>query len=147
MRARFRRKSGFTLMEVMVSLLLIAATGTMFYGMLPTAAKTGKMQGNYQQASSIVQHKIDQVRGVGYGRLNYDDLLAAGIIDASPNASPYSFKTVDGVASIFKTCTATMDVADFNAKVKQVTVTLTWTAGPNKPSNGTMTVVALVAKS
>ncbi|MFY9235470.1 MAG: prepilin-type N-terminal cleavage/methylation domain-containing protein [Fimbriimonadaceae bacterium] len=142
-----RRKRGFSLVEVMVSIFLVAATGTIFYGLAPMAAKTGKMVGNYQQASSILQHKVDQLRGVGYGRLTYDEMKNAGIIDTSPSSSPYRFNTVDALSSLFPAATGTIAVTDFNAKVKQVVVTLTWTGSAAKQGNGTLTVTALVPRT
>ena len=46
-----------------------------------------RMVGNYQQASSLVQHKIDELRSVGYGRLDFTNLRTSGIIDATPRAA------------------------------------------------------------
>ena len=142
-----RRRAGFSLVEVMIAMFMVAAGATMFFAMMPMASRTGKMVGNYQQAASVVQHKVDQLRGVGYGRLTYAELLAAGVIDASPAVPPYSYKTVDGVSSMYPQSTATINIADHTSVIKRVTVTLTWTGSPAKPGNGTLTTVALVAKS
>ena len=64
-----RGKLGYTFIEVIVALFLVSLGAIMFSSMLPMASKGGRMVGNYQQASSIVQHKIDECRSVGYGRL------------------------------------------------------------------------------
>ena len=146
-RTHTRRRRGFSLIEVMVSLFMVAAAASMFFAIVPSASKTGKMVGNYQQATSLVQHKIDQLRGVGYGRLTYSELLAAGIIDASPNASPFKFNTVDSLSTIYRNATTTLAVSDFDGSVKQVTVTLTWTGSQYAPGNGTISVSALIARS
>jgi prepilin-type N-terminal cleavage/methylation domain-containing protein len=142
-----RGKLGYTLIEVIVGLFLVSLGALMFSAMLPMAAKGGRMVGNYQQASSLVQHKIDECRSVGYGRLTYSELQTAGIIDASPTSSPYSFAGVDSLASIYPSATGTLTVTDFSTTIRQVTVTLTWSGSALKQGNGTLTAVALIAKT
>ena len=107
-----RRKSGFTLIEVVIAIFALAAAASVLFVMLPASLKTGKMVGNHQQASSIVQHKVDQLRGVGWGRLNYTELMNAGIIDASPAVSPYSFVIVDELDGIYAESVATIKIED-----------------------------------
>ena len=141
-----RSKAGFTLLEAVIAIFVLGATATVFFAFLPTAIKTGKMVGNHQQASSLIQHKIDQLRGVGYGRLTYTELADAGIIDPAPTTSPYSFAQVDGLGEIYITPVATVTVEDYNTQVKQVTVTLTWTGSHAQQGNGSLTTRALIAK-
>lgn len=142
-----RALQAFSLVEVMVALFIVAAGAVMYYALMPMSFKTGAMVSNYQQASSLVQHKIDQLRGVGYGRLTYAELRNAGIIDSSPTTAPFTFKTVDNLNSVFPQTTATISVSDFSASIKQVTVTLTWTGASSKQGNGTLSATTLVAKS
>ncbi len=141
-----RRHSGFTLLEVAIAIFVLAATATIFAAYLPAALKTGKMVGNHQQASSLVQHKVDQLRGVGYGRLTYVELRDAGIIDSSPITSPYSFVTADGLDPMFVNVVGTVKVEDFTADIRKVTVTLTWTGSAAHQGDGTMSAQALIAK-
>ncbi len=141
------RRPGYTLVEVMISIGLLAMAATMFTAMMPMAFRGAQMTGNYQQASSLIQHKIDELRAVGYGRLTYSELQAAGIIDASPTTAPFSFAGVDSLNSIFVSATGTISLADFDANTKQVTVTLTWNGSPVKQGNGTLTAQALVARA
>jgi prepilin-type N-terminal cleavage/methylation domain-containing protein len=143
---RKRSNAGFTLLEVAIAIFVLAATATIFVGYLPTAMKTGKMVGNHQQASSLVQHKVDQLRGVGYGRLTYVELRDAGIIDEAPTTSPYNFKQVDGLPSFFVNPVATVKVEDYTADIRKVTVTLTWTGSAAHQGDGTMQAMALIAK-
>lgn len=144
---RKKPNAGFSLVEVVIGIFILAMTATIFGALVPSALKTGKMMGNHQQAASLVQHKVDQLRGVGYGRLTYAELKNAGIVDSSPTGSPYSFKTVDGLASLFVGVTGTVEVADAGANVRRVTVTITWTGSPMKQGNGTVTATALIARS
>jgi type II secretory pathway pseudopilin PulG len=143
---RKNRTVGFTLLEVVISIFVLAAAATVFFSFMPAALKTGKMVGNHQQATSLVQHKIDQLRGVGYGRLTFTELRDAGIIDSTPTASPFSFRDVDGLGAIYANSTATITVTDFDAQVKEVTVVLTWTGSAFQQGNGTITARALIAR-
>ena len=130
----------------MVGIFILALTGAMFFALMPMASKTGKMVGNSSQAASLVQHKIDQLRGVGYGRLTYKELSNAGIVDVSPITSPFSFKVVDNLSSLYTNPVATVTVADYTADIKQVTVTMSWSGNGNKPSSGSLSASALIAK-
>lgn len=127
-------------------MMIVAASAGVFFALLPMSFKTGKMVGTHQQAASLIQHKVDQMRGVGYGRLTYAELRDAGIIDATPSTQPYSFKTVDGLNSIYSVPTATINITDYNTNVKQVRVNLVWTGSSMKQGRGDMSITALVAK-
>ncbi|MEA2553618.1 MAG: hypothetical protein QOJ65_1794 [Fimbriimonadaceae bacterium] len=130
----------------MVSIFLVGVAAMMVGALMPMAAKTEKMVGNHQQAASIVQHKVDQLRGVGYGRLTAKDLKAAQIIDATSTTTPFPFGTVDTLSNYFPRPTGTIDIVDFNASTRKVTVTLTWAGSAYKQGNGTVTAIALIAK-
>lgn len=140
------KKSGFSLVEAAIAMMVVAAAAGVFFALMPMSFKTGKMVGSYQQASSLLQHKVDQMRGVGYGRLTYAELKDAGIIDASPSTAPYSFKTVDGLTSLYSVPTATIQISDYSASIKRVTVTLIWSGSSMQQGRGDMTVTALIAK-
>jgi len=96
-KSRNHSNKGFTLVEVMISLITFAVLTVIFGATVPLAKKTAHMNGQYAQALSLCQHKIDQLRAVGYGRINYTELSDAGIIDDSPTTSPFSFNEVDQV--------------------------------------------------
>ena len=116
-----KAKLGFTLIEVMVAIFLVALGAIMYSALMPMAAKGSRMVSNYQQASSLVQNKIDEVRAVGYGRINYANLQAAGIIDATPTSSPYSFTGVAGLASIFPGAAGTISISERSRSTRRGT--------------------------
>lgn len=118
----------------------------MFSALMVPASKSGKMVGNHQQAVSLVQHKIDQLRAVGFGRLVYTELRDAGIIDTTPTVPPYRFTRVDDLASLYPTPVGTINVESVTADVRRVTVTLTWTGSAFGQGNGSVTVQALIAR-
>lgn len=134
------------MLEMIFAIFLIASAAMMFSAMIPPAVKSERMMANHQQATSLLQHKIDQLRGVGYGRLTYAEMLDAGIIDASPSSSPYRFTTVDRLTDYYKTATGTIAVSNFDANNRQVVLTLTWTGASHKQGNGSLTVTALIAR-
>lgn len=118
----------------------------MFSALIPPAVKSERMLASHQQATSLLQHKIDQLRGVGYGRLTFAELRAAGIVDATPTASPYRFDGVDALTTYYKAATGTITITDFDANNKTVTLTLTWTGAARRQGNGTLSVTALIAR-
>jgi Tfp pilus assembly protein PilV len=134
------------LLEVIVALGLVAAGTLAFGAIVPMSARSSRMNANYQQAISLLQHKIDQCRAVGWGRLTYTELRNAGIIDASPTTAPFSYATVDTLTAIYPAATGTVQVSDYSSDIRQVTVTLTWTGSPVRQGNGTLTATAMIAK-
>ncbi|MHB9035193.1 MAG: type IV pilus modification PilV family protein [Armatimonadota bacterium] len=142
------RHSGFTLIEVAASLLAFSVVVIIFASSIVMAEKTAHVNGQYAQAISLCQHKIDQARAVGFGRLNYTELNDAGIIDDSPISSPYSFAVVDEVANYLPQPTATLtlqpDPSDPD-KVIKVSATVTWRAAAHQTKTSSLTLVGLVA--
>lgn len=118
----------------------------MFSALIPPAVKSERMMSSHQQATSLIQHKIDQLRGVGWGRLTYNELRDAEIIDASPTASPFRWDATDNLTTYYRAATGTITVENFDTSVKRVTVTLTWTGASARQGNGTLSVVTLIAK-
>jgi len=145
-KSRARKTRGNTLVEVVISIFIVAGAALVFSALIPPAVKTEKMVGNYQQATSLVQHKIDQLRAVGWGRLNYSELKDAGIVDASPTASPFEFDQVDELDTIYANPVGTIAVTDYSATVRKVTVTLTWSGSHAQQGNGSLTVEAFIAR-
>lgn len=126
-----RGRRGLTLIEVMVALFIFALLTILFASSLVVGKSAATINGQYAQAISLAQHKIDQLRAVGYGRLTYTELDDAGIIDATPTTAPYSFAVVDNVVSSDAAtpligATATLNITDYDARVKLITVTIKW---------------------
>lgn len=146
MRTRRVRNRGFTWIEVLISVFVIGITAAVYGSLVPMSIKTQTMAANHQQALGIVQHKVDQLRAVGYGRLTFTELKDAGIIDTTPTASPFRFDTVDNLDSLYISSIGTITVTDFSTTIRQVTVTLTWSGSGRRQGNGTLSLSALVAK-
>jgi Tfp pilus assembly protein PilV len=139
------RRRAFTLVEVAVAVFLLAMAVLMFGALYPTASRASRMSGNHSQAISEVQHKVDQLRAIGYGRLNYTEMRAAGIIDAEPGASPYRFDGVDELVNLLPNPTGTITVTYPATDLAQVVVSLSWSGSPSKAMEGNHAVTILIA--
>jgi type II secretory pathway pseudopilin PulG len=145
-RRQIPRRRGSATLEVIFAILIISTAAMMFSALIPPAIKTERMMSSHQQATSLIQHKIDQLRGVGWGRLTYNELRDAEIIDTTATSSPFRWDAADNLTTYYKAATGTIAVSDFDANIKRVTVTLTWTGAAARQGNGTLSVVTLIAK-
>jgi prepilin-type N-terminal cleavage/methylation domain-containing protein len=144
-RARRRPRRGFSLVEIVVAVFLMAMAVLMFGAFYPTASRTSRMSGNHSQAISEVQHKVDQLRAIGYGRLTYTELKNAGVIDASPSTLPYRFDGVDELSKLLPSPVGTINVQSAGTDLMRVTIRLTWSGQPAKAMEGSHEVTILVA--
>jgi len=136
---------GFTLVEVMISLMVFVVLTLIFAACVPTARKAAKTNGQYSQAISLCQHKIDQLRAVGYGRITYDELSDAGIIDEARTTQPFSFTGVDDVAAYLPQPTTTLSVDDVGTDQLLVTATITWRTTTYESKASTASLSAIIA--
>jgi len=116
-----------------------------FAGAVALAERTSYMNGEYCQAISLCQHKIDQLRAIGFGRLNYTEMRDAEVVDDSPSNSPYSFVQVDDVDDYLPNPTATVALETVSSKTIRVTVTITWNTHSYEAKTSSVTLQALIA--
>jgi len=142
-----RSTRGFTLLEVMIAMMTLAAIIVIFAGSVVMAEKNAHVNSQYAQAISLCQHKIDQLRAVGFGRLNYTELNDAYIVDDSPTASPYQFAIVDEVNQYLPTPSTSLSIAasPSDSDVMVVTVSVTWRNARHKTNTSTVSLSALIA--
>lgn len=141
---RNHNNKGFTLVEVMISLITFAVLTLIFAATVPLAKKTAHMNGQYAQAISLCQHKIDQLRAVGYGRINYTELSDAGIIDDNPTTSPFSFNEVDQVEEYLPQPNATLNVESLGADKLRITASITWRTTTYETKTSTASLTAII---
>lgn len=159
-RRLWQGSGGFTLIEVMLCMILFAAAAMIFATTLPMAAKTADLNGQYAQAIAICQHKIDELRQIGYGRLTYaemilpDPVTGYGLIDSAKTTSPYTFTGVDLLATRYpklpgaKGTIAVSQVTPFTgALAREVTVTVSWTPVTYKSRTCTVSLVSRIMQS
>jgi prepilin-type N-terminal cleavage/methylation domain-containing protein len=139
------KRGGFTLIEVVISLAVFTMVILVFAVSMPMAEKSADMNGQYAQAISLCQHKIDQLRSVGYGRITYDELSDAGIIDTSPSSGLYfSFTGVDNISTYLQNPDARIYITNVSTGIVEVTVTITWKKSSYETKTSTLTVKALI---
>ncbi len=132
---------GLSLLDVVMGTMLIAFGVIAFASLYPTASQSARMTSEYSQAIAAVQHKVDQMRAIGYGRITYTDLKNIRVIDASPTVAPYRFDGVDSLANYFQNPVGTISVSAYSATIRSVTVTLTWNSRPTKTSSHAITTL------
>jgi type II secretory pathway pseudopilin PulG len=137
-------EKGLTLIETIVSLLVFSFVILIFASAMPISGKSAHVNGQYAQAVSLCQHKLDQARAVGFGRLNFTELNDAEIIDSSPSTAPFSFRTIDEVLTYLPNSTATLNLVAVDSKTTRVTATINWKTLPTDQNTRTVTLTALV---
>lgn len=144
--SRVRRShSGFTLIETMLALMIFSVLVLLFATAIPVAHRASHVNGQYAQAISIAQHKIDEIRATRAGRLSYDELSPL-IVDETPATSPYSFVNIDNVGDYLANPTATIAVDDKTyTDMTKVTVKITWNPTPYSSKRSELTLVAWVS--
>jgi hypothetical protein len=172
---RRNRTTGTTFVEVILALIVFLMMALVFSAVCPMSYKAAQTANYYSEAEEICQHKLDELRGAGYSRLDYGttpvgcDLGPAGLMIVDSMSSPpaagtypatYYFTNTDNIVNngsnigLFPTgAVGTIVVNDFhniNANVpatyvKQITVSITWTTVGN-PAR-TYSVTGLMAES
>jgi Tfp pilus assembly protein PilV len=140
-----RKRRGQTLIDVVFATLLMAWSVLAFAALYPSASRSSRASAEYAQACTAVQHKIDQMRAVGYGRLTYTDLRNAGIIDTTSNVSPFRFEIIDDLDTSFWNPLGTITVASAGTDLRRVVVRLDWKATPGRTQVSTHQVSVLIA--
>lgn len=150
-----RRRSGLTLMEVVISLFVFSLMIVVFSSSLIVGKSASKINGEYAQAISLAQHKIDQLRAIEWGRLVYSELQEGGFIDSSPTSSPYSFAVVDGIADYLpgaaggRPPTAILKIENHptDSRMKKITVIITWRSSPRRANDSKVEQIAYISNA
>jgi len=113
------------MMDAVVTLMLTALVGLMFSAIFPAATSSSRQAQDYKTATALAQRKMEQVRALKYELLTASVLYINGVIDSS-DVTPFSFTTVDGVASKLTQGVGSLDIQDTAGDMKQVTITVSW---------------------
>ena len=142
-------RSAFTLVEVMMSILVFGFLTVIFASSVIVSKSSSTMNGQYAQALSLCQHKIDRLRAVGFGRIKigYTELREAEIVDESPTTSPYTFTEVDSVRDYLANASTSLDAhiePNTSDRVMHVIVTISWRAAPLRTKTSTQSLEAYI---
>src|SRR3972149_8690445 len=105
-----RNRQGSGMVDAIVTLMLLALAGLLFSATFPSGFNAVRQGGETKKAVALAQMKIEQVKARSYESIEYTNLLAANLIDASPSTSPYSFTSVDNLTSSLASATGTLTV-------------------------------------
>jgi type II secretory pathway pseudopilin PulG len=144
MRTSTRCGRGLSLVSVIVALALLGLVAAVFSSAFDLALRSASVVGRTSQALSIAQHKIDQMRAVGYGRLTYTELVTAGIIDGTPATSPYNFVLADDLDTYLPAPVGTISITTPESDLACVTVHIAWSGSAH--TTGDISLVALISK-
>lgn len=123
---KLQSKRGAGLVDVMVTLFLLSVAGIVFSATFPAAFTCSRKSQEYKLGTAIAQRKMEQLRAMNYESLTEPLLHQAGVIDSGSMSSPYTFTSVDSLATHLTSGKGTISVIDVNGHLKKVEVTITW---------------------
>lgn len=145
---RRARCGGISLVEVMFALGILLLMAMMFGAAIPAATRGTRFSGAFQQAISVAQHKIDQLRDADLARLTAANLDSRDIIDSEATCTTSGantsckFTTIDSLVSYFGAgAVGTIDIVPYvpswvaatsQYMLSAVTVTVKWKDSANK---------------
>ena len=137
-----RVRRGLTFLEVMIALMGLTSAVLTASTLYPAATMARTRAGSTTLAATILQRKLEQVRRLPAATLTYSGLLTNNVID-NKFPAPYSFTTVDSIASKLSQGTGTLTLTNPGGDLVTVTVTLSWknAEGPDQ----TLTAVTNVS--
>lgn len=158
------RRRGFSLVESMLCIVLFGIILMLFGVTFPAMIRGSDKSASYSQAALLAQHKIDQLRQVGYAQLQDTAVLRSlGVIDTNLNGDgSFAFTLVDnlvdnngkkgffgpsGSASssivVGQALTGQGGAAPSTLRALGVTVTIRWTGTTARVNSCTMhTIIA-----
>lgn len=82
----FRDESGYSLVEVLVAIVILAVAILPMVGMFESGLKAASMSGNYDKARSLATLKLEQAKALPYETVGTN--LPAGYVAPEPSLSP-----------------------------------------------------------
>lgn len=116
-------RRGSTLIDAMLTLLLVGIAGLIFTTCFPAASNCSRQAQEYKTANALAQTKMEHLRSLKYEIMNYDYLASNGFTD---NGNPQSFTVIDGVNSQLTNGTGTVTIEDATSDMYKLTVTVSW---------------------
>jgi prepilin-type N-terminal cleavage/methylation domain-containing protein len=121
---RIRRKSGFTLVEIMLVVFVLALTAMMFAATFPTSQISRIKAAHMSYAVSLARQKIEETRSAGY----------SGVLVTEPVETPLA-ELPGGTQRVV--------VTQYASNVKAIEVTITWSG--YRKVGGSTTLVTLIS--
>jgi len=127
MKSRINNNSGFSLLEVFITLMIVGFALVLFQTALGKA-KLVQYAKNQEIALRVASNKIEELRSGGYSALPTTGSFSDAQLNDLPNSS------------------ANMAITDFNDDTKQIIITIQW-QDPASFSLKTVSLATLVTKT
>ncbi|MCE5323607.1 hypothetical protein LLG46_09875 [bacterium] len=129
-----RHQRGVGLIDLIITLFLLATAGAIFSAAFPTAISASRQAKEYKLATAIAQRKMEQLRSMGYASLTQPLLAINSVIDSNSSESPntFTFTSVDNIASQITSGTGILEITKVPSGVKKVRITITWMNNSNR---------------
>jgi prepilin-type N-terminal cleavage/methylation domain-containing protein len=128
-----RRRSGFTLIEVLFAVFLVTISGAMVAATLPISTDARARADLNNKATGLIQKQLEAIRGLGYQNATPGQLAFYGLIDSTATVAPntYTFTNSDSAAldnpsRILPGGTGTILVEQPDLDLRRITITVTW---------------------
>ncbi len=128
----------------MFGVVLAGMSIAMLATLIPLATKGQTASREYLQMTDIAQAKMDRLKDLGYGRLNADEIVAAGI-GAVDSEDVYEFSLTGGVDSV-ASATGTVTVSDYDADIKKIVIAIGWQSGGSNSTTRSYELQGLIAR-
>ncbi len=128
-----RRRSGFSFIEVMFAIFMVAISASIVAATLPISTNARARADYSNKATGLIQKQLEAIRGLGYQNATAAQLYANGIIDSTTTVATntYAFTNSDSTARdnparILPSGTGTIKVEQVDLDLRRVTVTVSW---------------------
>ena len=132
-RARKSRSRGFSFVEVMLAVFLVACLAGVVAAAMPIATVSRAKAEAADTASALAQKQIEAVRGLGYANLTGSALLSAGLIDSTTAdaSGAFAFTNVDddrndSPGTALPGGTGSVLIEQVDSELRRVTVRVNW---------------------
>lgn len=127
------RKGGFSFVEVMLSVFLVACLAGVVAAAMPVATLSRTKAEAANSAAAIAQKEMEAARGLGYANLTAAGLLANGLIDSTGTdaSGAFLFSNVDAALgdspnTSLQGGTGTVLVEQVDVELRRLTIRVTW---------------------
>ena len=119
-----RRSAGFTLIEIMLAVFVLALTGLVFAATIPTSQISRIKAAHTTYAINLAKQTIEEKRSAGY----------AGLLPGPPEVT---------VPALLPGATQSTIITQYGANVKKVEVTIVWSG--YRKVGGSITLPTLIS--
>ena len=129
-----RRNRGFSLIEVLLAIFLVALSALMVGATMPVANVSRAKANLEDKAMGLAQKQLEAIRGLGYSNASPTQLYSYGLIDSTSTiaTNTYSFSNsdsaaLDSPARILPGGSGKVLIEQVDLDLRRVIVTVSWT--------------------